>query len=137
MKTLPSSGYSGKPLSHKLGLIHGMKAISFFAPKEYRNWLGEDASIIVKNAPQPWNFVHLFTNEISVLEEQLLKLRSEIAPDGMIWVSWYKKNSLKSSEITEDIIRDTCIPLGFVDIKVCSVSEDWSGLKLVIRKSMR
>jgi hypothetical protein len=29
------------------------------------------------------------------------------------------------------------LPLGFVDIKVCAVSDVWSGLKLVIRKEER
>ena len=137
MKPPPANVYSRKPLSQKLGLKTGMNAISLFAPKEYNSWLGEDASLLSKNSPHPWNFVHLFTNEISVLEEQLEKLKSEITPDGMIWVSWYKKIAHKPTELTEDIIRDTCLPLGLVDIKVCSVSEDWSGLKLVIRKTLR
>ena len=29
------------------------------------------------------------------------------------------------------------LPLGLVDVKVCAVSEVWSGLKLVIRKELR
>jgi hypothetical protein len=29
------------------------------------------------------------------------------------------------------------LPLGFVDIKVCAVTEVWSGLKLVVRKELR
>jgi hypothetical protein len=40
-------------------------------------------------------------------------------------------------DITEDSIREVALPLGFVDIKVCAVSDVWSGLKLVIRKSER
>jgi len=39
--------------------------------------------------------------------------------------------------ITEDTIREVAFPLGFVDVKVCAVSEVWSGLKLVVRKDLR
>ncbi|HLF64628.1 MAG TPA: hypothetical protein VI603_12780 [Saprospiraceae bacterium] len=55
----------------------------------------------------------------------------------MIWVAWYKKSSKKPTEITEETIRETAIPLGLVDVKVCAISEEWSGLKLVIRVSER
>ena len=41
------------------------------------------------------------------------------------------------TDVTEDVIRDVALPLGFVDIKVCAVDAVWSGLKLVIRKSER
>ena len=55
----------------------------------------------------------------------------------MIWVSWPKKSSKVPTDITEDTIRELCLPLGFVDIKVCAVTEVWSGLKLVVRKELR
>ncbi|MBK9981212.1 MAG: DUF3052 family protein [Saprospiraceae bacterium] len=130
-------GYSGKPLSQKLGLKPGMKAIAVSPPKEYKAWLGKDSSIISTGIPAPWDFVHLFTNKLADLENQLSALRSEITSNGMVWVSYYKKSSGLPTEITEDLVRETCFPLGFVDIKVCAVSDDWSGLKLVIRKKLR
>ena len=55
----------------------------------------------------------------------------------MIWVSWPKKSSGVSSDITEDVVREVALPLGLVDVKVCAVDETWSGLKLVIRKHLR
>jgi hypothetical protein len=41
------------------------------------------------------------------------------------------------TDITEGVIRDIALPLGFVDVKVCAVSNVWSGLKLVIRRTER
>ena len=41
------------------------------------------------------------------------------------------------TDITEDTIRELALPLGWVDVKVCAVSEVWSGLKLVVRKALR
>jgi hypothetical protein len=60
----------------------------------------------------------------------------------VVWVSWPKKTVPKDvtkieTDITEDGVREVCLPLGFVDVKVCAVDAVWSGLKLVIRKSER
>ena len=60
-----------------------------------------------------------------------------LAPAGMLWVSWPKKASKVHSDITEDVIRDVALPMQLVDVKVCSVDDTWSGLKLVIRKEHR
>jgi hypothetical protein len=52
-------------------------------------------------------------------------------------VSWPKKASKVDTDVTEDVVRAVALPLGLVDIKVCAVSEVWSGLKLVIRRELR
>lgn len=135
-KASPVIGYSGKSLADKLGLNPGMDVSFIHPPSGYFDWI-ESKTLAKKKFSAPWDFVHLFTNSIVELEEQLFSLRNSIRPDGMIWVSWYKKSSGKFTEITEDLIRETCLPLGLVDVKVCAVSEDWSGLKLVIRKELR
>ena len=57
--------------------------------------------------------------------------------DGMLWISWPKKASKVPSDLTEDIIRAEALAANLVDVKVCAVSEVWSGLKLVIRKKDR
>ena len=55
----------------------------------------------------------------------------------MVWVSWPKRSARTDTDITEDVIRQIALPLGFVDTKVCAVDETWSGLKLVIRRELR
>ena len=137
MNNKPSAGYSSKSLVQKLGLKEGMNAIAIHAPSDYNILLGSKNDSIFKNTEPPWDFVHLFVNNIIILEEKLHYLRSHMTPTGILWVSWYKKSAKLPTEITEDIIRDTCLPLGFVDVKVCAVTETWSGLKLVIRKEFR
>jgi hypothetical protein len=81
--------------------------------------------------------VHLFATEKKELAKLLKTLRPKIAQDAAIWVSWPKKTSGVATNITEDTIREVALPMGYVDIKVCAVTEVWSGLKLVIRKSER
>ena len=58
-----------------------------------------------------------------------------LGPAGFIWVSWPKKASKVPTDITEDTIRDVCLPMGLVDVKVCAIDATWSGLKLMKRKA--
>ncbi|MEO5741138.1 MAG: DUF3052 family protein, partial [Vicinamibacterales bacterium] len=81
--------------------------------------------------------VHLFATKRSVLEKQIAEFRKQLDQAGFVWVSWPKKALKVATDITEDVIREVALPLGFVDMKVCAVSDVWSGLKLVIRRSER
>jgi len=92
---------------------------------------------LLTKAKPPVEAVHLFTAESGFLDAMLSKLRKELKQDGFVWVSWPKKSSKVPTDITEDVIREIALPLGFVGIKVCAISEVWSGLKLVIRRSER
>jgi len=79
------------------------------------------------------NFIHYFTKQASPLPEILPRLRNEIEQNGIIWVSWPKRSSKVKTDVTEDIIREIALKNGLVDVKVCSIDETWSALKLVIR----
>jgi hypothetical protein len=132
-------GYSGTSLAKKLGIKPPLKVLTINAPKEYKSWLGAlPAGVtLATKVKKPIEAAHIFTSESAFLDATLSKLRNELRQDGFVWVSWPKKSSKVPTDITEDTIREIALPLGFVDIKVCAVSEVWSGLKLVIRKSER
>lgn len=133
------TGYSGTPLSKKLGLKPPMTLVAIDAPREYRTWLGAlpDGVRIVPKVNKPLEAVHLFVTRRAVLKKNLSAFRKQLEQAGFVWVSWPKKASNVETDISEDVIREIALPMGFVDIKVCAVSEVWSGLKLVIRKSER
>jgi len=133
------AGYSKTPLAQKLGLKPGMEVILLGAPAGYRKLLSPLPAKVSFNDKAPANagFVHLFVSDRQTLENELKRLRSLIADAGILWVSWPKKSSGVATDITEDIIREVCLPLGLVDIKVCAVDETWSGLKLMIRRAER
>ncbi|QFT32832.1 hypothetical protein FIV00_20240 [Labrenzia sp. THAF82] len=132
-------GYSGRPLSAKLGLKPGMTCWRQGMPQEIAELLKaqEPALTLLTSAEPGLDCAHVFVTERDDLETQLLHLRDSLAPNGMIWISWPKKASKVPTNVTEDVIRDVCLPIGFVDIKVCAVDATWSGLKLVIRKELR
>jgi hypothetical protein len=136
---MANTGYSGTPLVKKLGFKSPIKIWIVDAPSEYKDWLGDlpaDVKLTTK-AGTPVEAAHIFVTERLLLDALLSKLRNDLTQDGFVWVSWPKKSSKVFTDITEDTIRELALPLGFVDVKVCAVSEVWSGLKLVIRKSER
>jgi len=135
----PSSaaGYSGKSLIDKLGLKDGAKAIVVRPPANYATLTGGAAIGQRSAAPAAgdFDFIHLFVRTTAELDMKLPKLAPRLAAGGMLWVSWPKKSSALFVDLTEDGIRRICLPLGLVDVKVCAVDEDWSGLKLMRRKA--
>ena len=134
------AGYSATPLWKKLGYTSTTRAWVTGEPAGYRKLLNlpPDVHVTWLKAAEPGTgFVHVFAREATALQKQLATLRREIAPAGIVWVSWPKKASGVSTDITEDTIRKVALPLGFVDIKVCAVDDTWSGLKLMIRKTER
>jgi len=139
MSTGPSAGYSGTPLPKKLGFKPASRVLVIGEPPDYRELLEPlPDGVIFKTKPGPnIDLVHLFTTEKVELAKELTSLRKKLKPDAAVWVSWPKKSSKVPTTITEDTIREIALPMGFVDIKVCAVSEIWSGLKLVVRKELR
>lgn len=133
------AGYSGTPLQKKLGLKPPLKLVTHGAPAEYEEWLGPlpDGVRILARSGRRVEAAHLFVTRRAVLRRKLERLRKTLEPTGFVWVSWPKKSSGVESEVDGDVIRELALPLGLVDIKVCAVSEVWSGLKLVIRRSER
>ena len=132
-------GYSGKSLVTKLGLKPYSSLYTFDAPSEYLDWL-EPLPEGVKHVTilEPGlEFIHGFFRERIVFEEQLSTFKSHLEKKGMIWISWLKKSAKIPTDIIEDAIREVALPMGLVDVKVCAVSEIWSGLKLVIPVSKR
>jgi hypothetical protein len=133
------SGYSGTPLAKKLSLKDGMRVWRDGVPDSIAAEIAaEGLQLQLLEAPEaPIDVAHVFVTSRGALEASLHQLMPLLDPAGMIWVSWPKKASKVPTDITEDVIRDVALPMHLVDVKVCSVDDIWSGLKLVIRKEHR
>jgi hypothetical protein len=136
---MATAGYSGTALLKKLGVKPEHRVWLLHAPDEYFNWLNADISAQVCGPKQVPDLVHLFAANQAVFEKAMRLLASvwRKNPQVLIWVSWYKKSSGVSTNLTEDLIRGYALDNGLVDIKVCAVSEQWSGLKLVVPLNKR
>lgn len=139
MKFDAMAGYSGTPLGQKLGIKAGEAVVTIGAPSTYKKLLSPlpERVVFTTKIEKGASFVHLFVSQRKALEKELKRLRKLIAGAGILWVSWPKKSSGVKTDITEDVIREVCLPLGFVDVKVCAVDETWSGLKLMVRRENR
>jgi hypothetical protein len=133
------TGYSGTPLPKKLGITEATRVAVIGAPSEYKALLGRLPAGVELGASlsQKTDLVHVFVTQREDLAVHLKRLRRKLRDDAAVWVSWPKRASKVATTVTENVVRELALPLGFVDVKVCAVSEVWSGLKLVVRKELR
>ena len=132
--TASTSGYSGKPLWQKLGLKPGLRVFLHAAPAQYWDWCGFDAADVTLAPRAGFDFGHLFATQRATLARTLAAALPRMNAGGMLWLSWPKKSSCVTSDISEDTLRTIALPLGLVDVKVCAVTAVWSGLKFCRRK---
>jgi hypothetical protein len=128
-------GYSGTPLPNKLGIKDGFRISLIDAPAEVVAELKPslEKCIIAKHARTPLDFAMLFTASSAALKRDFERVTKNLVPAGMLWVSWPKKTSGVSTDLNENMVRDIGLAAGLVDVKVCAVSDIWSGLKFVRR----
>jgi hypothetical protein len=135
---MTEAGYSGTPLRKKLGVAPGQVTWRLAMPEAVADEIDGDAPPALLAEPvKGLESAHLFVKDRSVLAAELARLRPLLAAKGMIWVSWPKKAAKVPTDVTEDVVRELALPMGYVDVKVCAVDAVWSGLKLVIRVTER
>ncbi|MEP6687893.1 MAG: DUF3052 domain-containing protein [Gemmatimonadales bacterium] len=129
------AGYSGTPLAQKLGLREGQRIALWGAPEDFRRSLApEPAGIEWRTELEPTlDGVLLFAPRVATLEASLLPAAAALIPAGMLWVAWPKQSANVPTDLTEDRVRAFGLAVGLVDVKVCAISDVWSGLKFVRR----
>ena len=137
-----SAGYSGKSLGEKLGLKPGMRIGVVAAPRAYADLVGgapESATVkstaSAKGLKGAYDLIHLFCADRAALQAEAASAVAALAEGGALWVSWPKKSSKLFADLTEDGVRELVLPTGWVDVKVCAVDADWSGLKFLRRRA--
>jgi hypothetical protein len=133
------AGYSGTPLLKKLGIKPAMKVLLINQPNDYYDLLETNISDQLCKKNENPDLVHLFVRTSKEFETEMKKLKAVCKKNTsiIIWVSWYKKSAKIPTDITEDVIRTYALKNGLVDVKVCAVSDIWSGLKLVVPLAKR
>jgi hypothetical protein len=125
------AGYSGTPLVKKLGVKPGQAVSLLNTPKDARKLFAEFPRS-EKRSDGLNDLTLEFEKRLASLKEGLPRAKAAMTTDGMIWVAWPKKASGVATDLDENVIRETGLKLGLVDIKVCAIDETWSGLKFVI-----
>ncbi len=131
------AGYSETPLLKKLGIKETSTLFPLNAPPDYFELLGADVKKQVSKRMDTADIFHVFAKDREALEKHFTAIIASAKNDAAIWISWYKKSAKIPTDVTEDVIRDIVLPTGWVDVKVCAVSDIWSGLKIVKRLKNR
>lgn len=127
-------GYSGTPLPKKLGIKDGFRVRLIDSPPEVVKELKPSLDKCeMTDGKSPVDFAVVFSKSKAALSQEFKRMTKQLAPAGMLWVSWPKKSSGVPTDLSEDAIREIGLASGLVDVKVCAVTEVWSGLKFVRR----
>lgn len=129
------AGYSERPLHAKLGIAAGATITLLGAPRGYRANLAplpprvRIRTTLGRTAP----LIQIFCARRTPLARRLPRLVRTLTSDGVLWISWPKRSSGVTTDLTENVVRDLGLAAGVVDIKVCAVDATWSALKFVRR----
>jgi hypothetical protein len=128
------AGYSGTPLIKKLGIKSPMRISIINPPEDFYTVLGETPEVeLVEKPLKDMDFILFFADSKKEFERNFSKLGKTLVSNGMLWIGWPKKASKMPTDLNENIIRDFGLANGLVDVKVCAITDKWSGLKFVIR----
>jgi len=130
------AGYSETPLAKKLGIKEGFRVGIMNSPKGFKKELGSlppNVKICAGDLLKPLDLIILFTDSQRTLKIEFPILAEKLSVDGMLWIAWPKKSSGVSTDLSFDIVQQTGLQAGLVDVKICAVNEIWSGLKFVYR----
>jgi hypothetical protein len=128
-------GYSGTPLPKKLGIKDGFRVCLVAVPADVRAELKTALAgcTMASDGKGPLDFAIITTKSKSELRKEFARVCKLLAPAGMLWVSWPKKSSGVATDLDENVVREIGLDAGLVDVKVCAVTDVWSGLKFVRR----
>ena len=130
------AGYSGTPLTKKLGIKEGFRVGLANSPKGFRSELvdvPENVKFSTERFPKQLDLILLFIDSSRMLEKDFPRMMRKLPANGSLWVAWPKKSSGIPTDLSFDSVQKFGLAAGLVDVKICAVNDTWSGLKFVYR----
>jgi hypothetical protein len=144
---MSSDATQENPLHKRLGIRPGLPGAVIAAPEDSDNPLlplPEEVVSVTSPGDLPeqdgqFDYIHYFARSRAELTRALPQLRERLAPRGGLWVSWIKQAAAHGGgglpgDLNENVIRRMALANGLVDVKVATLGQDWSALRLVLRK---
>ncbi|RMH19536.1 MAG: DUF3052 family protein [Gemmatimonadetes bacterium] len=137
-----SAGYSGTPLPRKLGIRAGHRVALFGAPDHVEALLDPlPEDVVLEREPEgggrDYDVALLFERHTAALERRFASAAGRVRVEGGLWVAWPKKSSPLAADLAREAVRRVGLEAGLVDVKVCAIDADWSGLRFVVRRQDR
>jgi hypothetical protein len=126
---VPEKDYSHRPVAAKLGVKDGMRVCVLGAPPGFADALQPlpaDVTLSAR-AETTADMSICVARNARELSARLATLPRTIDRQTL-WLVWPKKSSKIKSDVDGNAVREAGLADGWVDFKVCSVSETWSGL---------
>ena len=134
------AGYSKNPLWKKLNIKEGYHCFLFNSPENYFELLEATPMETTWDddlSSPPYDFEHVFITKLDELKNGWNTWKGSLKKNGTLWISWPKGSSKMETDLNGNIVREFGLNGGLVDVKVCAVDENWSGLKFMYRKKDR
>ncbi len=128
--------YGGQALPKKLGIKSGMTIALVDSPPGFQKLLEPiPAGVQFKN-----NFTDGCEMAIWFVRSQsdlmhAVHIASSLTTLKSLWFAWPKKASGLSTDLTQQVVRDAGLAHEWVDYKICSIDQTWSGLLFARRKN--
>jgi hypothetical protein len=128
--------WAGRTLAKKLDLTAGMTVALLGAPEGFIERLGD--------LPEGVEFRDGFARGVKMAMwfvrssgelDEIGFIRARLGDGVAVWIMHPKQSGGLRADFTQLDVRRAANRVGMVDYKVCSVDEDWSGLKMGKRKS--
>jgi len=129
--------YSNVPLAKKLGIVAGVAIAMIHAPSGFERTLTDlpVGSVVLGDAEGAADVVLLFETSVGGLEVDFADATARLGMGGRLWIVWPKKASRVASNLSQTVVRAFGLEHGFVDYKIASIDETWSGLCFARRAS--
>jgi hypothetical protein len=129
--------YAGVPLATKLGIRPAAIVLLLGAPAGFERNLeklppGARLQRRTKIIP---NLVLFFAKSRAELARRFPSAARSLAKGGGVWIIWPKRTSGAATDLTQSVVRTLGLGAGFVDYKICSVNDKWSGLLFAPRRA--
>jgi hypothetical protein len=119
---------SAKPVPQKLLLKSGARALVLHAPNMYVQLLPDDVTVEQQLGEGPYDFIHLFATRRDGVLAEGPKLRLELKPNGVLWVSYPKGKSI-ATDLNRDILRTALDEVGLEAVSQVAIDDVWSALR--------
>jgi CheY-like chemotaxis protein len=129
--------YAGTALPKKLGIRKSSSIRAIDAPQSFQETLGEmpEGAYWVRSPDESAEVVILFVQTQKALEEKFSSAAQSLKKGGKLWIAWPKKAAKSPTDLAHDWVQSFGLQAGFMDYKICSIDETWSGLCFTRKKS--
>jgi hypothetical protein len=129
-----AAGYSGTPLVRKLGVKNDSRVLIVAAPAGFDLDEVPTGAVVHRRAgAASYDVILAFCPDLERLLARLTSNVPRLTTAGALWLAWPKRASGVSSDVDENVVRDSGLATGLVDVKVAAIDTTWAGLKFVRR----